>query len=35
MTRVVFWSGVAVVVLTGLALFFRYQRTIAPLFGGP
>jgi hypothetical protein len=34
-TRVLLWSGVALAVLVGLYLFFRYQREISPLFGGP
>jgi hypothetical protein len=30
-----FWCGVGLAVLVGLYLFFRYQREITPLFGGP
>jgi len=30
-----FWCGVALAVLAGLFLFFRYEREISPLFGGP
>ena len=33
MMRVVTWGAVLVILLAGLALYFRYERAIVPLFG--
>lgn len=32
--RVVLWGAVAVALAVGVALYFRYERAITPLFGG-
>lgn len=31
--RIVFWAVVAVVVLAGIALYFKYSGALAPLLG--
>jgi hypothetical protein len=32
--RVVLWGLVAVALVSGLVLYFRYERAVVPLFGG-
>jgi hypothetical protein len=32
--RVVLWGLVAVALVAGLVLYFRYERAVVPLFGG-
>ncbi len=32
--RVVLWAAVAVALVAGLVLYFRYEGAVSPLFGG-